>query len=221
MADPWDLDDEVVPLDLVDLVAGPFGNASVDEALKHDRLPDRAGTVQVRRPAVAARSVGMPKRRDLIRMSDDEIDEFLHGRRTMNVATFNHDGTIHLVAMWYGFYEGKPAFETFAKSQKVLNVQRDSRITVLVEDGDQYEELRGVEIVGTGRVVEDPAEVMKIARDVVRRYIDVEQAGGRRRGGGGDGEQAVRHRDRTRARRELGPHQARRPVLTGSARYCS
>jgi PPOX class probable F420-dependent enzyme len=115
----------------------------------------------------------MPERRDLIRMSDDEIDEFLHGRRTMNVATFNHDGTIHLVAMWYGFYEGKLAFETFAKSQKVLNVQRDSRITALVESGDQYEELRGVEIVGTARVVEDPSQVMSIARDVVHRYIEV------------------------------------------------
>ena len=117
----------------------------------------------------------MPKRRELIRMSDDEIDDFLHGRRTMNVATFNHDDTIHLVAMWYGFYEGKLAFETFAKSQKVLNVQRDPRITILIEDGDQYEELRGVEIVGKARVVEDPAEVMEIARDVVRRYIEIDK----------------------------------------------
>jgi PPOX class probable F420-dependent enzyme len=115
----------------------------------------------------------MPNRRDLIRMTDGEIDEFLHGRRTMNVATFNHDASIHLVAMWYGFYEGKPAFETFAKSQKVLNVQRDPRITILVEDGEQYEHLRGVEIVGKARVLEDPAEVMEIARDVVRRYIEV------------------------------------------------
>jgi len=117
----------------------------------------------------------MPKRRELIRMTDDEIDEFLHGRRTMNAATFNHDGTIHLVAMWYGFYQGKPAFETFAKSQKVLNLTRDNRITVLVEDGDQYEELRGLELVGTARVVDDPAVVMDIARDVVRRYIGVEK----------------------------------------------
>jgi PPOX class probable F420-dependent enzyme len=116
-----------------------------------------------------------PKRRDLIRMTDDEIDEFLHGRWTMNAATFNHDGTIHLVAMWYGFYEGKPAFETFAKSQKVLNLTRDNRITVLVEDGDQYEKLRGVELVGTAQVVDDPAVVMDVARDVVRRYIGVEK----------------------------------------------
>src|SRR5262249_38608825 len=114
-----------------------------------------------------------PKRRDLIRMSDDEIEEFLHGRRTLNVATFNHDDTIHLVAMWYGFYEGKLAFETFAKSQKVLNAQRAPRIPIRMEDGDKKEELRGVEIVGKAGVLEDPADVMQIARDVVRRYIDV------------------------------------------------
>jgi PPOX class probable F420-dependent enzyme len=117
----------------------------------------------------------MPKRRDLIRMTDEEIHEFLHGRRTMNVATFNHDGTIHLVAMWYGFYDGNPAFETFAKSQKVLNLTRDNRITVLIEDGDQYEELRGVEMVGTARVIDDSEVVMDIARDVVRRYIGIDK----------------------------------------------
>ncbi len=57
--------------------------------------------------------------------------------------------------MWYGFYEGKPAFETFTKSQKILNLRRDDRISVLVEDGDAYEKLRGVEIVGRGEVIDD------------------------------------------------------------------
>src|SRR3954467_3418043 len=100
-----------------------------------------------------------PKRRDVIRMSDDEIDDFLEGRRVMNVATFNHDGTIHLVAMWYGFYEGKLAFETFTKSQKIRNLERDPRITILIEAGEQYEELQGVEIVGRATVTDDPAVV--------------------------------------------------------------
>ena len=68
----------------------------------------------------------MAKRRDLIRMTPEEIDEFLHGRRMMNIATHNHDGTIHLVAMWYGFTpDGRPAFETFAKSQKIQNLRRE------------------------------------------------------------------------------------------------
>src|SRR3954464_6423254 len=104
----------------------------------------------------------MPKRRDLIKLTDDELDAFLQRRQTMNIATYNHDGTIHLVAMWYGFYDGKPAFETFTKSQKVLNLRRDNRITALVEDGKEYEKLRGLELVGTADVVDDPDVVMEV-----------------------------------------------------------
>src|SRR4051794_27822439 len=115
----------------------------------------------------------MPSRREIIRMSDEEIDAFLHERHTMNVATFNHDDTIHLVAMWYGFYNGLCAFETFTKSQKVLNLRRDQRISVLVEDGDDYGELRGVEIVGRGEVVDDSGVLMEVAASVVERYMGV------------------------------------------------
>jgi PPOX class probable F420-dependent enzyme len=116
----------------------------------------------------------MPSRRDLVRMTDEEIDAFLHApHQTMNVATYNHDGTIHLVAMWYGFYEGKPAFETFTKSQKVLNLRRDNRISVLIEDGKEYEKLRGLELVGTADVIDDPNVVMEVARTVVSRYFEV------------------------------------------------
>lgn len=113
-------------------------------------------------------------RRELIRMTDDEVQEFLQGRQTLNVATFNHDGTIHLVAMWYGFMDGDIVFETFAKSQKVQNLRRDTRITVLMEAGDQYEELRGVEIVGTAEIIEDPVQVTAVARDVLVRYHDIQ-----------------------------------------------
>jgi PPOX class probable F420-dependent enzyme len=112
-------------------------------------------------------------RRDQVRMTDAEIDEFLQGRHTMNVATFNHDGTIHLVAMWYGFHEGLLAFETFSKSQKIVNLRRDPRITVLVDDGDVYEELRGVELVGTADLIDDPEVAVAVARSVVQRYFPV------------------------------------------------
>jgi PPOX class probable F420-dependent enzyme len=118
----------------------------------------------------------MPSRRELVRMSDEEIDAFLHERHTMSVATFNHDETIHLVAMWYGFYEGQPAFETFTKSQKVLNLRRDGRISIMVEDGDDYAKLRGVEIVGRGEVSDDKDILRKIAGTVVQRYMGVSEA---------------------------------------------
>jgi PPOX class probable F420-dependent enzyme len=115
----------------------------------------------------------MASRRDLIRMTDDEVREFLQGRRVMSIATHGPDGNIHLVAMWYGFTEaGNPAFETYAKSQKVLNLRRDPRLTVLVEDGEAYEELRGVEMVATAVVHEDRDVLLGVARSVVERYFD-------------------------------------------------
>jgi PPOX class probable F420-dependent enzyme len=111
------------------------------------------------------------KRRELIRMTDAEVDEFLDGRHTMNVASVNHDGTIHLVAMWYGFVGGKPAFWTYGRSQKVLNLQRDPQVTCLMEAGDAYEELRGVELVGKATIVEGHDDKMAIGRNVMERYV--------------------------------------------------
>lgn len=116
----------------------------------------------------------MPSRRDRIRMTDDECRQFLDGRHTMNVATYNHDGTIHLVAMWYGFVDGDPAFWTYRSSQKVKNLERDPRITCLVEDGETYETLRGVELVGHGEIITDWDTLLPLGRSVVQRYNDVE-----------------------------------------------
>jgi hypothetical protein len=92
------------------------------------------------------------KRRDLIRMSHDEVAEFLRGRHTMNVATINHDGTIHMVAMWYGFVRKAPAFWTFGKSQKILNLERNPQITCLVEAPVGGSELVVVHEPGAGAV---------------------------------------------------------------------
>ena len=110
------------------------------------------------------------KQRDVIRMTDAEVDEFLHGRHTMSLATLNHDDTIHMVAMWYGFLEGCVAIETKTKSQKVRNLRRDPRMTCMVEEGDRYEELRGVELVGTAEIVEEPERMWEMGVNLFERY---------------------------------------------------
>ena len=105
-----------------------------------------------------------------IKMTDEEIDAFLNEQRTMSMATIGPDGGIHLVAMWYGFVDGVIGFETKAKSQKVKNLRRDKRLTVLVEDGVKYEELRGVELAGWGEVIEDPDQLFQLGISVFERY---------------------------------------------------
>ncbi len=108
--------------------------------------------------------------RSLIKMSEEEVDAFLHERRPMTLCTINHDGSIHAVAMWYGFLEGCVAFETKGKAQKVQNLKRDPRITCMVEDGDYYEELRGVELVGRAEIVENADRMWMLGVDLFERY---------------------------------------------------
>lgn len=110
------------------------------------------------------------KQRDTIKMTPVEVDAFIHERRAMTLCSINHDGSIHAVAMWYGFLEDCVAIETKAKSQKALNLRRDPRVTCLFEDGDAYEELRGVELVGRAEIVEEADRMWPLGVDVFERY---------------------------------------------------
>ncbi len=108
-----------------------------------------------------------------IKMTDEEIHTFLHERRTMSMATIGPGDRIQVVAMWYGFVDGMIGFETKAKSQKVQNLRRDKRLTVMVEDGDTYDELRGVELSGWGEVIDDPDQLFQLGVSVFERYQGV------------------------------------------------
>src|SRR5690242_19896359 len=112
----------------------------------------------------------MAGRRDQITMTPAEIEAFLDSERTMQVASINADGTPHLVAMWFARYGGELVFWTYAKSQKVVNLRRDPRLTVMVESGEKYGELKGVTIYGTARIVEDLDEVFAFGDVVYQRY---------------------------------------------------
>ena len=112
----------------------------------------------------------MPGRRDAIKMSDEEMRSFLEAGRDLHVASINADGTPHLVTMWYSMRDGEVAFWTYAKSQKIVNLRRDPRLTVLVSTGEVYEELKGVSISGRAELVEDPDEVLRYGEAVYERY---------------------------------------------------
>ena len=112
----------------------------------------------------------MAGRRDQIVMSPEEVEAFLDAQRTLQVASINRDGTPHLVAMWYARYRGELTFWTYAKSQKVMNIRRDPRLTVMVESGDTYDQLQGVTIYGRARIIEDLDEVFAFGDMVYERY---------------------------------------------------
>ncbi len=107
-----------------------------------------------------------------IRMTDEEVATFLERSRTATIATIGPDGFPHLVAMWYGLLDGKVCFETKVKSQKVVNLRRDPRISCSVEAGESYDQLRGVAIEGTATIIEDTSsdEYWAAAVSVFERY---------------------------------------------------
>jgi PPOX class probable F420-dependent enzyme len=105
-----------------------------------------------------------------IKMTPEEIDGFLNERRPVSLCSINHDGSIHAVAMWYGFLDGMLAFETKAKSQKAQNLRRNPTMTCMAEDGDFYEELRGVELVGTAEFIDSPNRMFKLGINLFERY---------------------------------------------------
>ncbi len=77
-------------------------------------------------------------------MSPSEIETFLDDSMKVQVATVSPDGAPHLTTLFYVMQDGQIAFWTYASSQKIKNLERDPRITCLVEDGEDYFELRGV-----------------------------------------------------------------------------
>ena len=111
----------------------------------------------------------MAKKRDLIRMTDAEIWPFIESRQSLQVATLNKDGSVQLTTLWFAVVDGAIVFETFTKSQKIVNLKRDPRIAVLVEDGTTYDQLRGVSINARAELVDDPAEVERYAAHIVRK----------------------------------------------------
>jgi len=99
-------------------------------------------------------------------MTEAEIAALLAAARKVQLATINPDGTPHLVTMFYALIDGQIAFWTYRTSQKARNLARDPRLACLVEDGEDYFELRGVQVTGTVRRIEDQAGVLAIGRRI-------------------------------------------------------
>jgi PPOX class probable F420-dependent enzyme len=108
-----------------------------------------------------------------ITMTAEEIEAFLAGGQTLQVATNGPDGRPHLAPMWYVVEDGRVVFRSFSKSQKIVNLRRDPRLTVLVERGLAYAELQGVMIRGTARLIDDPDSVLRIYGRLAAKYTMV------------------------------------------------
>ena len=112
-----------------------------------------------------------PSARARVAMADREIRDLLAQCRTMTVVTNGRDGWPHATAMWFAVHDDGVAFMAYRRSQKCRNLDRDDRVTCMVEAGSSYEDLRGVQL--RGRATEVAAdERLAVACAISQRYSD-------------------------------------------------
>ena len=109
-------------------------------------------------------------RRDQIVMSDAEAASFLEESRTVTCATIARDGRPHLMPLWYVVRDAQLWSWTYAKSQKVRNLERDPRCTLQVEAGTDYAELRGVMLECTAVIHRELGDVSGVGAELAGRY---------------------------------------------------
>jgi nitroimidazol reductase NimA-like FMN-containing flavoprotein (pyridoxamine 5'-phosphate oxidase superfamily) len=112
--------------------------------------------------------------RNAVAMSDGEVSSLLAENLKVQVASNGPKGTPHLTTLFYVVREGKIAFWTYGRSQKIRNLERDPRVSALVEDGVDYFELRGVSITGRAQIIRDYSRIYSIGSEVATRMLDAE-----------------------------------------------
>ncbi len=116
----------------------------------------------------------MSSGRDQVKLSEDEVQALLEENLKVQVAANGHQGYPHLTTLFYVVLDGKIAFWTYGRSQKIVNLERDPRVTALVEDGTDYFELRGVSIEGRAEIVRDREAILEIGKAVSVRMFGVD-----------------------------------------------
>ena len=105
----------------------------------------------------------MAGRRELIKMTEEELGSFLEEQRVVTCATIGPNGRPHLMPLWYVVDGGELRGWTYAKSQKTRNLERDPKATLQIEDGVDYEELRGVMMECDAEVIREDVEAFGTA----------------------------------------------------------
>jgi PPOX class probable F420-dependent enzyme len=112
----------------------------------------------------------LAKKRDEIKMSADQVADFLDAQRVMNVASNGRDGWPHVTALWFVMRDSEPWVWTYRKSQKVKNLERDDHATLLVESGFEYAELRGVMLRARAHIEYDTERVLDFGEELFVKY---------------------------------------------------
>jgi PPOX class probable F420-dependent enzyme len=97
----------------------------------------------------------------------------LASERVAIVTSIGPRGWPHAMPMWYVPDEDRLSIWTAAKSQKVRNLERDPRATLLVETGDAYADLRGAMIESEVEIDREPDKIRTFAQRLIARYPEL------------------------------------------------
>jgi PPOX class probable F420-dependent enzyme len=111
-------------------------------------------------------------RRGQITLENAELLALLDSERVVVVSSNGHRGWPHSMPLWYVPRDGEIWIWTYAKSQKVRNLERDPRATLLIETGHEYGELRGAMIEAEAVIHRDAETVVGFAEELTLRYSE-------------------------------------------------
>lgn len=103
-------------------------------------------------------------------MTREEVETFLAQARTGVLSTIARDGGPHSAGMWYVAQPDAIRMWTYAKSQKAVNLRRNPRAALLVEEGVGYAELRGVLVRGSAELLESYDDIRAIGLRLYELY---------------------------------------------------
>jgi PPOX class probable F420-dependent enzyme len=105
-------------------------------------------------------------------MTDEEVEAYLAQPLIAKLSTHNKDGTIHTVPIWFKYQNREILLGTQEITQKVKNIKRDPRVTVLVDTTEPR--LKGVIMYGTAEI--DHNGVIPTRISIFEKYMDPDRA---------------------------------------------
>ncbi len=108
-------------------------------------------------------------------LTGEELEAYLRAQRTARVATVGADGTPHVVPLWFVWHDGTVFLNSTLGNVTVDNMLRGGVATVVIDDGDSYETLRGVVLTGEVERAEDDPRLHEVETAWSGKYLGGEE----------------------------------------------
>jgi hypothetical protein len=115
----------------------------------------------------------MPIPRSQLRLTPDELEEFLRTQRTARIATVAEDGEPHVAPLWFVWHEGALYINSLKRSRRTRDIERGSRVSACVDAGESYAELHGAVLYGRFAEAGDVPHIRKLFGEKYWGGIDI------------------------------------------------